>query len=77
MQLVFLTPAIPSDLEVLARPVTYLTFFGALARRPKITTCSFYADADADIAVHDANSQQVSWQRASKGDITALKNRFG
>ena len=72
VQLVFLTPAIPSDLEVLARPVTYLTFL-ARSLDGKNHDVQFYADADADIAVHDANSQQVSWQRASKGDITALK----
>ena len=72
VQLVFLTPAIPSDLEVLARPVTYMTFL-ARSLDGKTHNVQFYADADADIAVNDADQQQVSWQRASKGDITALK----
>ena len=72
VQLVFLTPAIPSDLEVLARPVTYISFLVRSLDGQKHDV-QFYADADADITVNDANAQQVSWERASKGDITALK----
>ncbi len=72
VQLVFLTPAIPSDLEVLARPVTYMTFLVRSLDGQKHDV-QFYADADADITVNDARAQQVSWERASKGDITALK----
>ena len=72
VQLVFLTPAIPSDLEVLARPVTYMTFLARSLDGQKHDV-QFYADAAADIAVNDANAQTVKWERASKGDITALK----
>ena len=72
VQLVFLTPAIPSDLEVLARPVTYLSFL-VRSLDGQSHDVQFYADADADITVNDATTQQVSWERASKGDITALK----
>ena len=72
VQLVFLTPAIPSDLEVLARPVTYLTYL-VRSLDGKDHDVQFYSDADANITVNDADRQQVSWERASKGDITALK----
>ena len=72
VQLVFLTPAIPSDLEVLARPVTYLSFLVRSLDGQKHDV-QFYADADADISVNEANQQQVTWERASKDNITALK----
>ncbi len=72
VQLVFLTPAIPSDLEVLARPVTYLSFL-VRSLDGQTHDVQFYADADANIAVNDENSQEVEWERASKGGITALK----
>ncbi len=72
VQLVFLTPAIPSDLEVLARPVTYLSFL-VRSLDGQTHDVQFYADADADISVNEANQQQVTWERASKDNITALK----
>ena len=72
VQLVFLTPAIPSDLEVLSRPVTYVSFL-VRSLDGKDHDVQFYADADANITVNDADRQQVSWERASRGDITALK----
>ena len=72
VQLVFLTPAIPSDLEVLSRPVTYLTYL-VRALDGKTHDVQFYSDAGADITVNDANSQEVSWSRASAGEMTALK----
>ena len=72
VQLVFLTPAIPSDLEVLARPVTYLTFL-VRSLDGQTHDVQFYADANANITVNDAREQQVTWQRASKGEMTALK----
>ena len=71
-QLTFLTPAIPSDLEVLARPVTYITCSVRALDRKKHNV-QFYADAGADLTVHDANSQQVTWNRASTGGMTALR----
>ncbi len=72
VQLVFLTPAIPSDLEVLARPVTYITYF-VRSLDGKGHDIQFYADAAADLTVNDANAQQVTWSRASMGSLTALR----
>ncbi len=71
-QLTFLTPAIPSDLEVLARPVTYITC-SVRALDGKAHNVQVYADAGADLTVHDADSQQVTWNRASAGGMTALR----
>ena len=72
VQLVFLTPAIPSDLELLARPVTYLSYL-VRSLDGKTHDIQFYADADADITVNDANVQPVMWERADKDGITALR----
>ena len=71
VQMVFLTPAIPSDLDVLSRPVTYISFLVRSLDGRKHDV-QFYSDAGGDIAVNDANSQQVTWTRASKGSMTAL-----
>ena len=72
VQLTFLSPAIPSDLEVLSRPVTYISA-AVRALDGKNHSIQFYADAGADLTVHDADSQEVNWSRASRGNITALR----
>ncbi|RYX84471.1 DUF4965 domain-containing protein [bacterium] len=72
VQLTFLTPAIPSDFEVLARPVTYVTYQVRSLDRKKHKV-ELYADAGADIAVTEADRQQVSWNRDSANNITALR----
>ncbi|WP_123580932.1 DUF5127 domain-containing protein, partial [Abditibacterium utsteinense] len=71
VQMVFLTPAIPSDIEVLARPVTYVTYL-VRSLDGKTHDIQFYSDAGADLTVNDANAQQVTWNRASSGRLTAL-----
>ena len=72
VQMVFLTPAIPSDLEVLSRPVTYISYLVRSMDGQKHDV-QFYADADANLTVNDANSQEVTWSRVSQGEMTALK----
>ena len=72
VQMVFLTPAIPSDLDVLSRPVTYVSYL-VRSLDGKRHDVQFYSDADADITVNDANSQQVTWERVSSNGITALR----
>ncbi|BCM94367.1 hypothetical protein IAD21_06274 [Abditibacteriota bacterium] len=71
VQVVFLTPAIPSDLEVLSRPVTYVSYL-VRSLDGKTHNIQFYTDAGADITVNDANTQQVTWERATAGNLTAL-----
>lgn len=72
VQMVFLTPAIPSDIEVMSRPVTYITYLvrSLDGRKHDI---QFYSDAGADITVNNAANQQVTWERASTGNLTALR----
>ena len=72
VQMVFLTPAIPSDLEVLSRPVTYVTYL-VRSLDGKNHDIQLYSDASAELAVNDANTQQVTWNRASSGNLTALR----
>ncbi len=72
VQMTFLTPAIPSDLEVLARPVTYITY-AVRSVDGKSHDVQFYSDAGADLTVNDANQQQVTWKRASANNMTALQ----
>ncbi|RYG57362.1 DUF5127 domain-containing protein, partial [bacterium] len=72
VQLVFLTPAIPSDIEVLSRPVTYLTYL-VRSLDGRTHNIQFYSDAGADITVNNADRQEVTWERASAGNLTALR----
>lgn len=72
VQMIFLTPAIPNDLDLLSRPVTYVSY-SARSLDGKTHDVQFYADAGADLTVNDASTQQVTWNRASKGNLTALR----
>ena len=72
VQMVFLTPSIPSDLDVLSRPVTYITYL-VRSLDGKNHDIQFYSDAGADLTVNDASAQQVTWDRASSGALTALR----
>lgn len=72
VQMVFLTPAIPSDIEVLSRPVTYISYW-VRSLDGKTHNVQFYSDAGADLTVNDADAQQVTWDRVSKGSLTALR----
>ena len=72
VQLMFVTPTLPDDLAVMARPVTYLTFF-VRSLDGKTHDVQLYTDAGGDLTVNDAGAQKVTWERASKGSLTALK----
>jgi len=66
--LVFMTPALPDNLDVLSRPVTYLTF-SVWATDGKTHEVAFYQDAAAEIAVNDPQ-QEVD---CSKPDMPGLE----
>ena len=67
----FLTPALPGDLEVLSRPVTYLTW-EVQSIDGRTHTVSFYCDAASEIVVNDA-SQRVVWSDGvDLGEIIVL-----
>ena len=69
--LTFLTPALPDDLEVLARPVTYLTW-EVRAVDGKEHSVSVFDSTSALLAVHQPQ-QKVEWARENIGGLTALR----
>jgi hypothetical protein len=64
----FFTPALPHDLDILSRPVTYLTLT-ASADAPR--TVSVLIDVDPVIAVNTPD-QPVTWGRSRAGNLTVL-----
>ncbi len=59
--LTFLTPALPDDIDVLARPLTYLTW-DVRSLDGKEHAASLYFSAGAELAV-DTTDQAVTWAR--------------
>ena len=64
----FFTPALPRDLDVLARPVTYLTVDAASQGDHYL---SILIDVDPVIAVNTPD-QPVTWGRSRAGGLTVL-----
>ncbi|WP_263416009.1 glutaminase family protein [Terriglobus albidus] len=70
LRAIFLSPSLPTDLDVLARPVTYLTWqVSAVDGKPHAV--ELYLGVDTRIAV-DTSDQQVTWQRARVGGMDIL-----
>ena len=67
----FLTPALPHDLDVLSRPVTYVGF-SFKASDGNVHDVEGYFDVTAEWAVNTAD-QQVTWSRDTAGTLTLLK----
>ncbi len=71
LTLTFLTPALPNDLDVLSRPVTYITWTvrssDAGAHKVQI-----YFDAGAQLAVNSLE-EPVTWSRYRLGDVQVLR----
>ncbi|MFO1513129.1 MAG: DUF4965 domain-containing protein [Verrucomicrobiota bacterium] len=71
LTLTFLTPALPQDLDVLSRPVTYVTYeFNALDG--KTHEVQAYLDASGELAVN-VPAQEVVWSGENIGDLAAMK----
>ncbi len=70
LTLTFFTPAFPDDLDLLSRPVTYLTW-DAAATDAKKHDVAIYLDVDPVLAVNSAD-QPVIWTRARAGALTVL-----
>jgi hypothetical protein len=71
VNLVFLTPAIASDIDVLSRPVTYVVWtLQSIDGRPH--QAEVYFDASAALAVNTTD-QPVAWSRFQLSSITALR----
>jgi hypothetical protein len=71
LTLAFLTPAFASNLDILSRPATYLTWRAQSVDRNSHKV-QLYFDAGSDIAV-DIPQQRVSWARFHLGDLQILR----
>ena len=69
--LTFMTPALPHDLDVLTRPVTYLTW-SVRSVDGESHSVSLYDSTSSLLAVNMPN-QQVEWAREKMGTLTALR----
>ncbi len=69
--LTFMTPMLPEDLEVLSRPVTYLTWEVRPADGKEHAVAVYY-DHSAEITVNTPD-QAVAWSREKIGPMTALR----
>ena len=67
----FLTPALPTDLDVLSRPLTYLTWTVKSTDNVAHTVNVMFAASSA-LAVDNPN-QQVEWSRATVPGLVAMK----
>ncbi|MBV9865485.1 MAG: DUF4965 domain-containing protein [Abitibacteriaceae bacterium] len=73
LNVTFMSPLLPDNLDVLSRPVTYVNF-EASAIDGKPHQVALYYDATAEWAVNKPE-QVVGWQRSSVGDMNVM--RFG
>ncbi len=70
LELTFLTPALPDDLDVLSRPVTYITWT-AHSTDSASHDVTVFLDVDPRIAVNTGD-QPVVWGRSHVGDLSIL-----
>lgn len=71
LTLTFLSPLLPRDLDLLSRPVTYLTW-EARAIDGKQHRVAIYLDASSQMAVNTVD-QQVVWSRFRLSNLNALR----
>lgn len=72
LTLTFLTPALPEDLDLLSRPVTYATYeFRSTDGRPH--EVQVYFDAHGDVVVNQGNQNVAQPALETWGDVAAVK----
>jgi hypothetical protein len=71
LTLTFMTAALPDDLMIYARPVTYVTWT-ALATDGRAHDVAFYLDASGEIAVN-TGTQILAGAEETVGDLTVVK----
>jgi Domain of unknown function (DUF4965)/Domain of unknown function (DUF1793)/Domain of unknown function (DUF5127)/Domain of unknown function (DUF4964) len=71
VRLTFLTPALPDDLAVMARPLTYLTW-DINSTGPEAHQVSIFAAASSRLAA-DPPGQQVAWSHEAIPPVSALR----
>lgn len=69
--LTFMTPLLPEDLSLCARPITYLTW-SVVSTDGQEHDVAIYFDADGEIAVNKRD-QQVVWGREAVDGLTVLR----
>src|ERR1039457_1043919 len=69
--LTFLTPALPNDLDILSRPVTYLVW-NVASTDGRTHAASLYCDALADLAI-DTPDQPLDWSRLKLNGADVLR----
>ena len=73
LQLTFLTPLLPGDLDLVARPVTYLCWeVGSIDQREH--EVSLYYDNSAELVVNKPK-QPVVWSRPELRGVKAMRDR--
>ena len=70
LSVTFFTPLFPQDLDVMSRPVTYLTW-SAVSTDGKPHQVDLLLDVDPAIAVNDA-AEQVTWSRSRVAGLNVL-----
>jgi len=71
IELIFTSPALPEDLDLLSRPVTYLTW-NISSADGQSHTAELYVDCSSEIAV-DQPDQQVKWETRDLPGLKAIK----
>ncbi len=71
LTLTFLTPALPNNLDILSRPVTYLTW-SIRSTDSGIHKVEVYFDASAQLAVNSMQ-ERVTWSRYHIADMQVLR----
>src|SRR6185295_6856787 len=71
LTLTFLSPTIPSDLELVSRPVSYLTW-QAKSIDSKPHDVSVYFDASGQLAVNNTD-QKITWTHPSTSDLAVMR----
>ncbi|WP_367870703.1 DUF4965 domain-containing protein [Luteolibacter sp. Populi] len=71
LQLTFTTPALPEDMDILSRPVTYLTY-ECFALDGKTHEVSVFFGASGELTVNTPD-QDVTWNDASEGGLAVVR----
>ena len=71
LTVMFLSPLLPHDLDLMSRPVTYV-WFAAKSADGKAHAVQLYYDITGEWAVNTPD-QKVTWERGKAGELTTLR----
>lgn len=72
LDLTFLTPALPHDLDVLSRPLTYV-IWDVRAMDGKPHQVKVYLDANSSLVLNRSAEQRAMWSRHQIGDLSVVR----